>query len=324
MPPSDVECLPPGISVVIPCYRSQATLEPLVQRLIPVVNQLAAERSGGAEVLLVVDGSPDGTWHVASSLAGKYPDVVRAILLMRNYGQHNALLAGIDRARFDVLVTMDDDLQHLPEELPELVAGLADGDVDVVYGVADVEEHGLVRSLASRSVKRALELAGVPNVRDVSAFRAFRTPLRAGFTDVADAFASVDVFLSWTTTGVRRHRVRMDRRSKGRSSYSPTALVRHAFNMITGYSEAPLRLVLWLGVGLALLGAALLSYVLGSYFLGRTQLAGFTTLAAVSALFSGAQMLSLGILGEYLGRLHFRSMHKPTYLVRTELGGNSS
>lgn len=313
MPGSDVTAL----SVVVPCYRSATTLRPLVERLRAVLDETVEDY----EVILVVDGSPDDTWDVARELAEKHADVTSAIRLMRNYGQHNALLAGIKQARHPVIVTMDDDLQHPPEQIGRLLAPLDDPTVDLVYGVPVAEEHGVLRSLASRTVKAGLSSAGVPNARDVSAFRAFRTQLRDGFVHVADPYASIDVWLSWTTAGVRRESVLMEKRSAGRSNYTPGALVRHAFNMVTGYSEAPLRLVLYLGLLCAALGAVLLGLVITSYALGRTTVAGFTTLAAMVSLFSGAQMLSIGILGEYVGRLHARSMTKPTYLVRSQVSG---
>jgi undecaprenyl-phosphate 4-deoxy-4-formamido-L-arabinose transferase len=278
------------------------------------------------EVLLVVDGSPDGTAAVARELADEHAEV-RAVELRRNYGQHNALLAGIHRARHEVVVTMDDDLQHLPEEIPALLAPIADGEADLVYGVPEVEEHGVVRSAASRGVKRGLALAGVPRAQDVSSFRAFRTELREGFVGREDPYVSVDVLLSWTTTSVARVVIRMDHRTVGTSSYTLPALVRHAMNMITGYSNVPLRLVAWLGAVCAVcavVGVVLGAVVVVKYFTGETTVASFTTIAAMVALFSGAQMLSLGIIGEYLGRLHTRSQGKPTYLVRSDTGGERS
>src|SRR5262245_5986811 len=107
------------------------------------------------EVILVVDGSPDNTWAVARELALRFPATVRAMRLARNYGQHGALIAGIRAARFEITVTMDDDLQHLPEEVPRLVAALND-DLDLVFGLPRREEHGPLRSLASRLVKASM------------------------------------------------------------------------------------------------------------------------------------------------------------------------
>ncbi|WP_377643921.1 glycosyltransferase family 2 protein [Oryzobacter terrae] len=302
-----------GISVVIPCYRSRGSVPALVNRLVPVLEQLTPRH----EVILVVDGSPDDTADVARASARAFPaGVVRVMELRRNYGQHNAVLAGVAAAHFGIVVTMDDDLQHLPEQLPTLLEPLDDPRVDLVYGVAVEEEHGWFRSFASRSVKAALAMAGVPNAKDVSALRAFRTDLRDAFEHVNDPFVSIDVVLSWATTSVRRAPVRMAERTIGASGYTFRRLIGHTFNMATGYSILPLRLVTWLGLFISFFGVVALVAVLALYWAGVVQVAGFTTVVAMLAVLSGAIMLSLGILGEYLGRLHVRSMQRPAYLVR--------
>jgi glycosyltransferase involved in cell wall biosynthesis len=306
-----------NVSVVIPCYRSASTLPTLVDAIHDELGSAGVSSVDDYEVILVVDGSPDATYAVARRLEQESPRV-RAMLLRRNYGQHNALLAGILRARYEVVVTMDDDLQHRPAEIPKLLEPLSDPLVDLVYGVPVEEEHGFWRSLASRTVKGGLALADVPNAQHVSAFRAFRTELREGFAHAMDAFVSIDVVLSWTTVGVRRVDVVMDQRTVGESAYSMRKLVRHTLNMVTGYGTVPLRVVTWLGMLCGLLGLALLVFTLVNFITGRTTVMGFTTLASMIALFSGAQMLSVGILGEYVGRLHFRSMHRPTFLVRVD------
>ncbi|WP_431843518.1 glycosyltransferase [Calidifontibacter indicus] len=302
------------ISVVIPCYRSRATIRELVERLVEQLPTLATE----FEVILVVDGSPDDTYAIAHQLETEHPGVVHAVLLRRNFGQHNALLAGLSRAAYPITVTMDDDLQHRPDQLATLLAPLDDQFVDLVYGVAVEEEHGFARSFASRTVKAGLAMAGVPNARNVSAFRAFRTELREGFADVSDPFASLDVLVSWTTTSIVAVPVAMDERAEGRSGYTFKALVRHALNMITGYGTLPLRLVTWLGWTTSVLGCVLLVVVIAQYLFGRIAVAGFTTLVSLLAILSGVIMLSLGILGEYIGRLHFRSMNRPMFVVKVD------
>jgi len=310
------------VSIVIPCYRSEQTLGPLVEAIFAALAEPpAASVVSEFEVVLVVDGSPDGTAKVANNLATVHPEV-RAIELRRNYGQHNALLAGITYAKHEVVVTMDDDLQHLPDQIPALLAPLARGEADLVYGVPREEEHGVWRSAASRTVKRGLALAGVPKAEDVSAFRAFWTAQREGFARADDPYVSLDVMLSWTTTSISRVMVHMDKRLVGTSSYSLRTLVRHSLNMITGYSNVPLRVVAWLGGVCAFIGAALGAVVIWKFAAGETTVAGFTTIAAMVAVFSGAQMLSLGIIGEYLGRLHTRSTGKPTFLVKTDSANN--
>jgi glycosyltransferase involved in cell wall biosynthesis len=301
----------PSISVVIPCYRSESTIGNVVNGL----HETLAGRD--YEVLCVVDGSPDGTWSVVESLAS-HPRV-RGLDLMRNYGQHNAVLAGIRAARNEVTVTMDDDLQHSPADVPRLVDAL-DDEIDLVYGVPEWEPHGFWRGFGSRSVKRILaRTLGVSGARQISAFRAFRTEIRSSFESVRDAFVSIDVLLSWTGSRIRSIPVEMGERESGESNYTFRTLVRHTVNMVTGYSSAPLRVVTLVGFVTALLGLVLFIYVLVLFFSGQTQVAGFTTIAAMVAMFSGVQLFALGILGEYIGRLHSRSISRPSYVVRREV-----
>jgi glycosyltransferase involved in cell wall biosynthesis len=305
-----------SLSVVIPCYRSAATLPDLVRRLATILPAIAHDY----EVILVVDGSPDYTWDVAQVLAAEHTHV-RALHLSRNYGQHNALLAGVRLARFETVITMDDDLQHPPEELPRLVAALTH-DLDLVYAIAEHEEHGVLRSLASRTLKAGLAAGlGVRSARSISAFRIFRTFLRNGFAEFTGPHASLDVALSWATTRVGAVRVRMVERHHGRSTYTPRALFGHAATMLTGYSTAPLRAVTYLGLACGTLGAVLLGTILWKYYAGETTVAGFTTLASMIALFSGAQMLAIGVVGEYVGRLHSAGSGRPTYVLREEATG---
>jgi glycosyltransferase involved in cell wall biosynthesis len=306
-----------NVSVVIPCYRSATTLPELTTRLLVSLRQLVdAEIIRAFEVLLVVDGSPDNTGEVALEIAAGNEHVT-TLLMRRNFGQHNALVAGIRAARHDVVVTLDDDLQHPPEEIRILLEVLDDPAVDLVYAIPLVEEHGFFRSFASRLVKRALSLAGVPNAKWVGAFRAFRTDLRDGFADVSDSLVNVDVLLSWTTASVRSVRVNMNRREQGNSSYSLRRLITHTLNMVTGYGIVPLRAATWLGFLTGAFGIVLLVYVLVRYALGYTTVQGFTTLAALISTFAGAQMITIGVIGEYLGRQHFRSMNRPMYLIRS-------
>ncbi|MDP9841393.1 undecaprenyl-phosphate 4-deoxy-4-formamido-L-arabinose transferase [Streptosporangium lutulentum] len=304
------------MSVVIPCYRSAQTLPTLMERLMPVLREVSARH----EVILVVDGSPDGTWEVAAELARRI-DAVRAVRLSRNYGQHNALAAGIREAGLEVVVTMDDDLQHPPEQIPLLLATLEGERLDLVYGVPHDEEHGFLRNLASRSVKAGMAGAlGIRGAREISAFRAFRTRLRDGFEGLTGPHASIDVALSWTTTQVGSVGVRMEERCHGRSNYSARLLVRHAVNMLVGYSTAPLRAASYFGFAAGVVGLLLGGMVLWRFATGDTTVAGFTTVASMVALFSSAQLMSIGVLGEYIGRIHGDGMGRPTYVVCERAG----
>jgi glycosyltransferase involved in cell wall biosynthesis len=300
-----------NVSVVIPCYRSRDTLPELVARLHVALGQVAETY----EILLIVDGSPDDTYAVARGLEIE-DSRVTAVLLRRNYGQHHASLAGIDRARYEVTVLMDDDLQHRPEEIHLLLEPLADPLVDVVYGNAVDEEHNVWRNATSQGVKRLMERMGLANARLFSSFVAMRTDLREGFGSVAGA-AYIDVLLGWSTNGVIAVPVQMDSRTRGRSGYTWSSLVRLAWDMTTGTTQA-LRFVTVAGYFACLLGLGLFVYVVISYFVSDPTPAGWASQAAMTALFSGLTMLSLGVIGNYVGRLYMSSQNRPTYVVRIQ------
>ena len=308
--PDRKEPLRRGVSVVVPVYGSEGTLVELVDRLQPILRASARE----FEVIFVDDGSPDGSWEVVSGLV-KSRDHVRGASLMRNYGQHNALLCGIRMARFDVCVTMDDDLQNPPEEIPALLAGLEQ--CDVVYGTPERQQHGVYRDLASTITKLVLQQAmGAETARNISAFRAFKTDLRNAFAAYRSPLVSIDVLLTWATTRFRAISVRHDERKRGVSNYTMRRLVVHALNMMTGFSTLPLRLAAMIGFSFTLFGMGVLAYVIGRYLIQGSVVPGFAFLASVIAIFSGAQLFALGIVGEYLGRMHMRMMDRPTYSVR--------
>jgi len=234
---------------------------------------------------------------------------------MRNYGQHNAVLCGIREARYDVTVTMDDDLQHPPEEIPKLLKLLVSG-TDVVYGTPSAEQHGLWRDLASQVTKFALQSAmGAPIARKAGAFRLFRTQLRGAFEAYDAPFVSVDVLLTWGTTRFDAVDVTHEPRRLGTSNYTFRKLVVHSLNMLTGFSSWPLQVASLIGFLFTVFGTAALAYVLVRYAISGGVVPGFSFLASTIAIFSGAQLFALGIIGEYLARMHARSMQKPVYAV---------
>jgi undecaprenyl-phosphate 4-deoxy-4-formamido-L-arabinose transferase len=301
--------------VVVPVYNSELSLRDLVSRLQPVLQAVVA----AYELVLVNDGSRDRSWQVVCELAAQN-DWVRGIDLMRNFGQHNALLCGIRAAKYEVVVTMDDDLQHPPEEIPKLLDKLNEGP-DVVYGTPREEQHGLWRDLASQLTKLALQNAmGAEIARQVSAFRIFRAKVRDAFADYHAPFVSIDVLLTWGTTRFAAIPVRHDPRLLGASNYTLRKLVAHALNMMTGFSTMPLQLASLMGFAFTLFGLGVLVYVVGRYLIQGSAVAGFPFLASVIAIFSGAQLFALGIIGEYLARIHFRIMERPSFVIRDTTG----
>jgi len=301
----------PSVSVVVPVYNGQESLVELVERL----EASLAPLTGRWEVILVNDGSRDQSWPVICQLAADHSRV-RGLNLMRNYGQHNALLAGILQARHDVIVTLDDDLQNPPEEVPNLIAKLAEG-FDVVYGAPSKEQHGFWRNIASRVTKLTLQtIMGAETARRVSAFRAFRTQVRDAFASYRSPYVSIDVLLTWGTTRFAAVQVQHEPRRTGVSNYTFSKLVIHALNLMTGFSTWPLKLASFIGFGFTLFGLGILAYVVGRYIIQGGSIPGFPFLASVIAIFSGAQLFALGVIGEYLARIHYRMMDRPAYTVR--------
>lgn len=293
-------------------YNGSSTVPALIERLRPVLEHLGTP----FEIILVNDGSRDRSWMTIVSLAERYPEIV-GIDLMRNYGQHNALLCGIRRAQHSVIITLDDDLQQPPEEIPHLLSKLADG-FDVVYGTPQQEQHGFWRNFSSRITKAALGTAtGATVAPMVSAFRAFRSSVKPAFQEYRSPLLSIDVLLTWATSSFASVTVRREPRRSGTSNYRIRSLVRHAMNMMTGFSLLPLQLATMIGFLFTLFGVLVLFFVLGRYVISGTNVAGFPFLASIIAIFSGAQLFALGIIGEYLGRMHMRTMERPAYIVRT-------
>jgi len=262
----------------------------------------------------VEDGGGDGSWPIIADLA-RMDQRVRGIRMSRNYGQHNALLCGIRAARYDIIVTMDDDLQHPVSEIAPMLAAL-EGGFDVVYGAPRSEQHGFLRDIASRLTKMALAAAmGAETARNVSAFRAFRTRLRDGFREYRSPSVSIDVLLTWSTARFTAIKVRHVPRAAGVSGYTVGKLIRHAFNLMTGFSTLPLQIASVIGFVFVLFGLLILMFVLANYLIQGSAVPGFAFLASIITIFSGAQLFALGIFGEYLARMHFRSMDRPAYVI---------
>jgi glycosyltransferase involved in cell wall biosynthesis len=302
-----------SLSIVVPVYHSEPTLDELCRRITHALQGLALPY----ELILVDDGSRDRSWEKIQSQAAGNP-AIRGLRLTRNFGQHNALLCGIREARHEVIVTLDDDLQHPPEEIGKLLEKLKEG-YDLVYGTPAAGVHGAARVLAAKVTKWTLRSAmKVPAAPSASAFRAFRASLKEGFAECRNPLFSLDVLLAWCSDSFASVEVRCDSRKVGKSNYGFQKLLAHTFNMVTGYSVLPLQLASWIGFFFTLFGMAILAYVLFRYLLQGTSVPGFSFLASIIAIFSGAQLFALGMVGEYLSRMYFRVMDRPSYLVRTD------
>lgn len=298
---------------MVPVFNSEATLPELVRRL----DATLGSNYPDWEAILVNDGSADGSWGVIEALVEQNEHLV-GIDLERNAGQHNALLAGIRAARMDVTVTLDDDLQNPPEEIPKLVEEVAAG-WKVVYGKPVSKRHGRFQNWSGRLVGGLLGKLGGSSAPMVSSFRAFRTDLRRSFDSYDGPDVSIDSLLSWATESATTVPVEHHDRARGRSGYSLPGLVRHAVIMITAFSNAPLRIATTLGFLVTVFGVGVLAFVLLHVAIEGGSPPGFPFLASIISIFAGAQLFALGVLGEYLARMHVRVMGRPSYVERTRI-----
>jgi len=299
------------ISVVIPVFRASSSLSELHHRLVSQFETLKLK----FEIIFIEDCGGDDSWIIIQSLA-QNDHRVCGIRFSRNYGQHNALLAGIRAANGQLIVTMDDDLQHPPEEIPRLLSKIYEG-CDVVYGAPDKGQRGFFRDIASQITKIALQKSmGAETASNVSSFRVFRTELRDAFESYKSPSVNIDVLLTWGTTKFLATPVRQEERKYGNSNYSTRKLIRHAIDMMTGFTTVPLKIAGIIGFIFAIFGVLIFFYVLVQYFVNGSVVPGFAFLASIIAIFSGSQLLALGIIGEYISRIHQRSMERPAYLVK--------
>ena len=314
-PASDAP-LKKGVSVIVPAYQSSHSLHELVSAV-----EAALAPSIDFEIVIVDDGSSPQTWEAISAVAAPHHNV-RGLRLGRNYGQDSALLAGIRDAQFKYSVTIDDDLQYSPSDVARLLNVLEAGEADVVYGTPKSVKRGAARRANSRIARLLLRtMFGAQTARDSSSFRAFSTRLREAISPSVGPNVSLDALLMWSTD--RFASVEVDHRDRhdGRSTYNFRRLIRVAVDNITGYSVLPLKLASFIGLLTAAAGLLLVLYVVIPPLTGRGSVPGFPFLAASLAIFSGVQLLAIGIIGEYLARIHLRVMRKPTYFVaeRTDL-----
>jgi len=298
-----------NISVVIPVYNSENTLPELTRRVMEALDKICQKY----EIILVNDGSRDKSWDIIQSLM-KNAAVIKGINLMRNYGQHNALLCGIRSAQYEITVTMDDDLQHMPEEIWKLVEKLEHG-YDVVYGIPEKLVHTHWRNFSSKASKYFLaKVLGINRIKYISAFRAFKTDLRRAFAAFNSPNVIIDALLTWGTENFGTVEVVEQPRTVGRSNYNLAKLINLGMTVLTGFSTIPLKFASFTGFFLTLFGIVILIYAVERSF-HEGSIPGFPFLASIISIFSGAQLFALGIFGEYLGSIFNRSMNNPAYIL---------
>ncbi len=297
------------LSIVIPVYKSADTLKELHKRIAATLDIENIQ----FELIFVEDCGGDDSWHVIEEIVSE-DSRVRGFQLSRNFGQHAATICGFTQSRGEWVVTMDDDLEQIPEHLPKLIGKAAEG-YDLVYGVYAERSHKAWRNISS-SIARWLFNKAIPSLNyTYTSYRVVRGDIARALTQFDSPFPFVDGYLSWLTGRCASVEVPHGTRLLGSSNYTLKKLITHTVNIFVTFSDLPLRLATWLGLGAFILGVIWMLTILFRYALGGVSVSGFTSIMVGTLMFGGVQLLMLGIFGEYLGRMNFKSSKKPLYLI---------
>jgi glycosyltransferase involved in cell wall biosynthesis len=299
------------LTVLVPVYCSENTISKLYESIINVLSDFKE----GFEIVFVNDSSNDNSWEIIKSICLD-DDRVKGICLNKNYGQHNALFCGIKNSSGELILTMDDDLQHPPQEIIKLLNEIDKG-YDVVYGVPRKLTHSFFRNLLSKFIKYIIHVVmGFDHAQKINSFRVFKRNLLNNFLEIQNSKVNIDVLLSWSTKNFSSIDVEHNRRKDGASGYTFRKLINHTLVMMTNFSSIPLKFASYLGFIFSILGFVILIHVLINALFFSNPVPGFPFLASMISIFSGVQLLTLGIFGEYLSNIHIKSISKPMYIIK--------
>lgn len=298
------------VSIVVPVYGGASALGELCRR----IGLCLSPENISYEVILVDDrGDPDA-WRVIESISTSDPRV-EGIRLSRNFGQHAATLCGISRSRGARVVTMDDDLEHLPESIPAMLVA-CDMETPLVYGVFPTRTHAWYRNISSELMRRTLKIA-FPDLNDsYTSFRCMDRTLADQLSTFDLSRPYLDGMLSWLTSSVATVNVKHGSRQHGESAYTLRKLVSHATNIFITFSHLPLRMASYFGTAIAAISFAYLIYIVIAHITGSISNPGYASLMSVVLFACGVQLIILGVLGEYVGRLMGAVNKKPAFAVQ--------
>ena len=304
----------PTYSIVVPVFNSEDTLEELFSRTKAVFDEL----DSNFEFIFVEDCGKDKSWQVLQQIKKEHPDLVTAIKLHRNYGQHNATICGFSFARGEMIITMDDDLQHPPEELPKLIAKQKEEDADIVYGIFQKKQHSKVRNAGSRSARTTSKLL-LEGTGKGSSLRLIRKDIIDKLLEHTIHFVFIDQLLLWHTNDIDFVDVEHHKRKVTKSGYTMKKLFMMVTDLTYFYTNIPLKLMVWGGLVMSLVFFLFGLRFIFQKLLFNVSVPGYTSTIVVILFSTGIIVFSLGIIGGYLSRIYMVQNKKPPYTIKKVL-----
>lgn len=297
-------------SVIVPVYNSNKTLQPLLDGIIEVFEKLHETY----EIIFVEDCGSDNSWDVLCRLKQEYPDITKIIKLAKNFGQHNAILCGLNNMTGKNVITIDDDLQVHPEEIEKLINELHNTGSDVIYGIYNKKKHGIFRNFGSYMVQ--IIFKKIFKARNsITSFRLINEHTASKIKDHKENFVFIDGLLHWYTNDFSFVEVRHEQRKSGKSGYNIRNLARLANNLLFNFTTLPLKWMIYFG-----LTFSFLSFVSALVFIYRKLILdvplGYTSIIVTIFFFFGITLLVIGIIGEYVSRLYSLQNEKPQYSIK--------
>ena len=298
------------ISIVVPVFNEVDLIEELLSRIKKVCGGLRRTY----EIVIVDDGSTDGTYEQLKKIQAN-DSSLRIVKFTRNFGQQAAVLAGFRISKGDIIVQLDSDLQNPPEEIPKLLSAMSEN-IDLVTTTHRKRLDSALRVMGSRCLLKIGQMLFGDAVKlNLSSFRALRRSVVKKIEVCKDRSRYMAVLMSWMGLPTAEIEVEHHERKKGNTKYSILNLLILSWDLVTGYSSFPLRTVTYMGIFGALLGFLMMAFLLFQRIVNGILIEGFVVLLAVFAFFAGVQLLSIGFLGEYLGRVHHQIQERPDYIV---------
>lgn len=303
------------ISIVIPVRDEEKNLDELVTRIFNSLEMI----NKSFEIIFITDINKDNTVQLLEDYSKKYSNV-KAIKLSNGFGQHVAVMAGLDYASGEAIVIMDGDLQDCPEDIPLLYNKLCEN-FDIVYGIKERKNENVFRNSSSRLFNWIMNLFSDKKVSNNSSM--FRIISRKALNEIVrfrEYEPSLTYIFSYINLPTAKIAVTSGTRHKGETKYNFIKLFSFAVSSLLSFSRKPLRMISILGLVMSLLSFLYLIIVLFQYLFLKIEVQGWATLVVVSTLIGGIQLLSLGVIGEYIGRMYMQTKNRPLYIIERKIG----